>query len=430
LYRERRRNGSPLQNNDTRIVDMTIGFDVTTRRAGILSGRMYGLTEKYHQSFSAIAADRRTETLNRLQTVPSQAVGANLQWTRGFGPHVVFLGSDIRQVRGRSDEIAVSNGIATTRTSSGGRDTSLGIFAGGSMQWKKVTISAGLRQDRWWNTHGYSTTAPPNTGGTTTTFTDRSESRISPRLSALLRVSRHVSLSGVFAGAFRQPTLNELYRSFRVGNVLTLANATLTAERAETVEGAGIFNAFDERLYLRAGPFCTRMTDPVSNVTLTTTPSLITRRRQNLGATRSCGIEADMRLAPTREWSVSAGYLFVKSIVSSMPGNVGLVGLSLPQIAPHQFTVDVRYSPAKIGTFAAQFRTSSSQFDDDLNMLRLAPYATLDIFASHDISGRARIYFAAENLTGERIESGRTPVLTFSRPRTARVGIRLRLGKD
>ncbi|HTH50661.1 MAG TPA: TonB-dependent receptor, partial [Pyrinomonadaceae bacterium] len=158
LYQERRRNGSSLQNNDTRIAEMTLGGDVTTKHMGVFGLRLYGLTEKYHQSFSAIAANRQTESLNRLQTVLSQALGANVQWTRAFGRNAVFIGSDVRQVRGRSDETAIANGIAMSLTSAGGRETTFGTFTGGVIEWKRLTLSGGLRYDAWSNTAGYSAT--------------------------------------------------------------------------------------------------------------------------------------------------------------------------------------------------------------------------------------------------------------------------------
>ena len=430
LYQERRHNGSRLQNNDTRIADITLGIDAATSRSGTFSGRLYGLTEKYHQSFSAIAANRQTETLNRLQTVPTQALGATGQWTASIKKQVVFAGADIRQIRGRSDETSIANGAATSLSTGGGRETTFGSFAGGILAWRRLTLSGGVRYDAWWIRHAYSATRPVTVGTTTLTrFADRFESRVSPRVSLLARLTSHVSLSGLFSTAFRQPTLNELYRSFRVGNVLTLANESLTAERATSGEAAIIVNALKERLYFRAGPFCTRIANTVSNVTLTATPSLISRKRENLGSTRSCGLEADLRFDPSSEWSVSAGYLFVDPTVTSMPGNAALVGLQLPEIARHQFTADVRYS-RKIGTFAAQFRTSSGQWDDDLNTLRLAGYATVDLFASHELSRKAAAYIAVQNATNSRIESGRTPVLTLAQPRTLRIGVRLALRKQ
>ena len=52
-------------------------------------------------------------------------------------------------------------------------------------------------------------------------FADRTETALSPRLSVLYKPGENISLSLAAYRAFRQPSLNELYRSFRVGDVLT-----------------------------------------------------------------------------------------------------------------------------------------------------------------------------------------------------------------
>jgi outer membrane receptor protein involved in Fe transport len=91
--------------------------------------------------------------------------------------------------------------------------------------------------------------------------------------------------------AFRSPTLNEFYRSFRVGNVLTLANENLLAERLTGGEAGAPVGLLSDRISLRGTFFWNDITRPVANVTLQTTPALITRQRQNLGRTRSRGVE-------------------------------------------------------------------------------------------------------------------------------------------
>ena len=50
-----------------------------------------------------------------------------------------------------------------------------------------------------------------------------------------------------------------------------------------------IVTGWGQRVMLRGNFFWNRITRPVANVTLTKTPSLITRQRQNLGRTRSRG---------------------------------------------------------------------------------------------------------------------------------------------
>jgi outer membrane receptor protein involved in Fe transport len=164
-------------------------------------------------------------------------------------------------------------------------------------------------------------------------------------------------------------------------------------------------------------------------VTLNIAPALITRQRQNVGETRACGFEADWNFIITSEFTFSGGYLFVDSRVTEFPANRALEGLLVPQVAPHQFGSQFKYTNAKIGTLALQVRANSSQYDDDLNQFNLAAFATADVFYSRRITSNLEIFGAVENLFNTEIESGRTPVLTLASPRTARVGLRVRFGR-
>jgi outer membrane receptor protein involved in Fe transport len=434
FYREKRANGTPLQRNDTRIDNFSVGADISLRSAGELSFRSFGGTEDYHQSFSAISANRQTESLNRLQTVPSQNFSASVRWVKDFGAAAkgttVFAGGEYRNIRGRSDETGIANGRATVATSAGGRESSAGAYVGVlTHPLRRLTLNAGARYDRWSETHGFTASRNLTTNVLTLTqFPDRDASAFSPRVSALYRLNDHISLTGSAARGFRQPTLNELYRSFRVGNVLTLSNENLRPERATSGEGAVVVHALDERFYLRAGPYCTWLSETVSNVTLIITPTLITRQRQNLGTTRSCGFEADTSVRVTPELTLNGGYLHVDARIKEMPGNPTLVGLRLPQIPTDQGTFEARYSRLRFGTASIQMRASSGQFDDDQNQLRLRGFFAVDAFFSHDISRRASMYAAGENIFNTRVEAGLTPVLTLAQPRTIRFGIRLRFG--
>ena len=79
-------------------------------------------------------------------------------------------------------------------------------------------------------------------------------------------------------------------------------------------------------------------------------------------------------------------------------------------------------------TIGVQGRASSSQFDDDQNLLRLGRYSVLDATVSRRVSSRVDLYVAAENLFNERYETGKTPVTTIGPPILVRVGFRLNLG--
>ena len=241
-----------------------------------------------------------------------------------------------------------------------------------------------------------------------------------------MTTSLSVTLNATFARAFRAPTLNELYRSFRVGNVLTLADENLRAERLTSGEAGLLFNSQRRGTAARANLFWMDVTRPVANVTLSVTPALITRRRANLGRTRSRGFEAEFEQRLGRGWTASAGYLFVDPRVESFPADASLEGSLLPQVARRQLSFQLRYAGRT--TFAVQGRASSAQFDDDQNLLRLGGYLALDAFVSRRLRRGVDVFAAAENLTGHRYDVGRTPVLTVGPPAFARVGVRVRLG--
>jgi outer membrane receptor protein involved in Fe transport len=241
-------------------------------------------------------------------------------------------------------------------------------------------------------------------------------------------LSDRVSLTATFARAFRAPTLNELYRSFRVGNVFTLANPELRAERLTDGEAGMIYGARGGRLAVRANAFWMDVTRAVSNVTLNATPALITRQRQNLGRTRSRGLEAEAEARLGGHWTLSGGYLLSDARVARFPADASLEGLRVPQVARQQLTFGARYANPSRLTLGLQARAVGAQFDDDQNQLRLGGYFTLDALASRRLGRGVEAFVAAENLTGRRYEVGRTPVLTLGPPRFVRAGLRLHLG--
>jgi outer membrane receptor protein involved in Fe transport len=331
-------------------------------------------------------------------------------------------GVEARNVRGVSSEIAVMNNVRTALVDSGGREVFAGVFVQDLLKLgERLVIMGGIRYDRWRNYDASSITRSLVTGTTTiTAFPDRVESAISPQLSGLLRVSDNVSLYANASRSFRAPTLNELYRGFRVGNVLTLSNENLKAERADNIEGG--IRLGRGHTSVKTSVFWTRINRTVSNVTLISTPSLITRQRQNAGRTRSRGFEIEAE-THWRELGVSAGYLFADSRIIEFSANPQLVGLLIPQVARHQFTGQVNYSRRR-WTVAMQARATSKQFDDDLNQFILEPYAQVDLFVSRRLGETLRAYIGIENLLNSRYSIGKTPVRTVSSPISMRLGFR------
>ncbi|HCX28401.1 MAG TPA: hypothetical protein DHU55_01305 [Blastocatellia bacterium] len=434
FFGESRANGSPLQTNRTHIRQFSFGGEVASVKEGNFSARGYGGTQVYDQTFSAISGDRRTETLTRVQRVPAQFVGFSGQWSRAFGKsQTMVAGYESQQVRGASDEIVFVNGRANSLVGAGGRQQTYGGYFEDLLRFgPRLFITAGARFDYWRNNKAVSAARPITAANPTSvvSFPDRTESAFSPQVSAVFQINGQFSLFASGMRAFRSPTLNELYRSFRVGNVLTLANENLRAERLTGGEGGIRFNSTNETLVARGTFFWNEVAQPVANVTLTTTPGLITRQRQNLGRTRSCGVEAEAEARLNQHWKLSAGYLLADATVVRFPANITLEGLMVPQVARHQFTFQTSYANPSVATVALQGRASSSQFDDDQNLFRLGSYFTLDAFVSRQVTRSLTAFFAAENIFNQRYEVGKTPVTTLGPPVLVRAGIRIQLERQ
>ena len=432
LFEESRENGTPLQTNSTHVRQLAAGFDWQSPRAGALSVRVFGGDQVFNQDFSAVSADRNSESLTRSQRVPAQQFGFTAQVARAAGSRqTIVAGVDAREVRGASDELGFFGGRLTSASGAGGRERTVGVFGQDIIRiaddW---IVTVGGRFDRWRNYDALSTTRPLVAPGPTlvTNFEDRSETAFSPRLSILHRLTDNVSLVASGYRAFRAPTLNELYRAFRVGNVVTQANEDLRAERLTGGEGGATFAVFDRRLNVRGVFFWSEITRPVANVTLSVSPDLIVRRRVNLGRTRSRGVEVEADARITSSIVISGGYLFADATVLEFPANRELEGLWLPQVPHHQLTFQARYiNPSKM-IIGFQGRFAGLQFDDDQNRFELERFFTLDALASRPVARGVEVFAAFENIFNERYSIGRTPVRTVGPPFLARIGIRIDIG--
>jgi outer membrane receptor protein involved in Fe transport len=431
-FGEARTNGTPLQTNRTHLRQWSTGGDWQSLRLGNFVARAYGDTQVFDQNFSAVATDRNSETLTRVQRVPAQVAGLSLQWSRAFGARQTFVtGFEGREVRGASDEIVFTQSRPSSLVGTGGRERTFGLFAEDIFRLtSRLTLTGGLRVDGWRNYRALSVSRALRQNATAAVglSTDRNETSFSPQFSALYRVNELVSLNASAYRAFRQPTLNELYRSFRIGDVLTLANERLSAERLTGGEVGTSLTPRGGRFNIRGTLFWTEVNRPVANVTLNVTPTLLTRQRQNLGRTRSRGIEIESEGRLGEHWIISGGYLFADATVLKFPANTALEGLRIPQVARHQLTFQMRYNNPALFNLGLQARASSAQFDDDQNRFRLGRYFTCDVLASRRIARNLDLFLAVENLLNQRYEIGRTPVTTLGPPSLVRIGFRLHFG--
>jgi outer membrane receptor protein involved in Fe transport len=432
VFGESRHNGTPFQLNNTRLGQLAVGGHWDTP-IGNVQLRAAGGGEIFNQNFSAISPDRNRETPTRTQRVPSTPWFLSAQWSRMVGARQVLVaGVEAQDIRGHSAEVGYLGGIPASRLDAGGRQRTLAWFGEDLVRLgPRWQLTASGRVDRWRNFDGFTASAPLASPSTVTfnRFPERTETAFSPRVGLLFRARSNLSFSAAAYRSFRAPTLNELYRAFRVGNVLTLANTALRAERLTGGEAGIAFSPWTRHLLLRGTVFGSEISDPVANVTLTVTPALITRQRQNLGSTRSRGLELQAEGRLSSHLAVSGAYQFVAATVLDFSADPSLIGRAVPQTPRHQFSFQWRENASR-WTFALQGRAGSRQFDDDQNLLSLDPYFNLDAFVSRTLRPNVELFGAIENVLNQRYQVGRTPVITLGPPILARVGVRLNLGKQ
>ena len=433
-FDEDRGNGTPLQFNRTGAGAFATGGRLRAGDFGELAAAVYGHFQEFRSTFSTQAADRNSETLALDQTVPSTSAGGYLQWSRRFGSHLVASGGDIRWVDGETQEkVYVSGAFARTRIA-GGEQLVGGVFVQDVYTphpaWELV---GGIRGDYWRSYHGTRRDTPPPAGSgipPSQEFSDLDRILASPRIAALFHATSSTDVRASAYQGFRVPTLNELYRVFRVRNDVTVANEHLRPERLTGGE-LGVQQRWGP-LEARVTAFWNEVRDLVANVTLATPlpdcPAGTTcRQRQNLDLSRIRGFESELELRLTREWRFVASYLFSDARVVEAPQQPTLEGNRLAQVPEHNVTLGVRYTHPAIATVSATARYVGGQFEDDLNTLPLGSYVVLDLFVSRALAKWAEAFVGVENLFGQTYSTGRTSegVVSIGAPRLVHGGLRL-----
>jgi outer membrane receptor protein involved in Fe transport len=428
FFDESRNNGTPLQKNSTGTGVGVAGINTSIGDHDFFTARISGQVEGYDQTFSSIASNREHEALTNIQHVPSQEAAASAQWNHELKKHTLIGGVEFQEVMGASDEqlfSALPPGKHFANNIAGGRQRSTGLFGEDIFRINdRWTVIAGARWDDWSNLNGNTVRiSVPSGTAAGQFFPNRNETSFSPRLSVMRNLGSNAAVWVSGYRAFRAPTLNELYRSFRQGTALTENNPALRAEHLTGAETGLRTTAFNQKFESRATVFWADIVNPVTNVTLSSIPTLTTRQRQNLGRIRSLGGELDGIVHVSNTIQISAGYQFTHSYVEN--STQSLVGKLVPEVPQHQLTWEARYwNPRRI-MLSVEGRFASSQFDDDLNTLVLGRYYVMDLFVGREFRGGFVPYVAIENLLNDRYPVAfALPVQNLGPPILARIGIR------
>lgn len=431
FFNEDRDNGTPLQTNSSRETFLAGGLRAVTSDGSDWRANIFTHRSTFDSSFSAVSADRTSESLSLLQDTPYEDVGANAQWFRRVAQeHLIAAGFDTRWIEADIQEDVFVEGINVRDRAITGKQLSSGFFLQDYMSpFEKLVLVAGIRFDYWENYDASRVDIVNSTGSITPTILqDTTETTLTPRAGLMYRLSNTFSLRGSFYQGFRAPSLNELYRPFRVGNVLTNANENLKPERLTGGE-VGFHHSPSRNLFWQVTGFWNRLKDPISNITLSVSPTLIIRQRQNLGRADIWGIEAEMKYRFDARFYLHAQYLFDEATVEDFAPDPTIEGNRIPQVPKHRASVRFDYSiPAQLD-ISLLGRFESLRFDDDRNQIKLGSFFVADLIVSRPLGELSEVFLSVENLFNRQYAVQATPVEQLGTPIIVTGGLRFHFAR-
>jgi outer membrane receptor protein involved in Fe transport len=413
-----------------------IGADASVRLVGRghwgWEALVYLQMREFSSGFASINAARTTAIASLDQyNVPATGVGGRIEIRPPLGEGIELrLGGDARRTSGETKErYFFTAGIPANGREAGGQTVTVGAFAELSAALTDaLTLTGGGRIDRWTITDGFLDQHALATGATlagSTAFPNRSGWEPTGRAGLAFKPAESVTLRVAGYLGWRLPTLNELYRPFRVGADSTAANAALRPERLKGVDGGVDFRPLPG-LRIGGTVYWNQLDDAIGNVTLSVAPSgAKSLQRQNLDAVRSRGAELDASYE-SGAWRLAASYAYIDARVRASGVAAALDGLRPAQTAPHQASATLGWQRPDGPGASVTARYLAGQYDDDQNTDRLNAVVTFDATIAMPLAAGFTAELRGENIGNRRVEAGISGagIVERAAPRTVWIGLR------
>ena len=424
-FYEERGNGTILTGNDTEAYDANLALS-----GGDLDDNLHWRAQFYYQKrtfrnlFSSVAQNRATESPALEQfDVPAESWGGSLviSFTAEKG-HQILAGIDARTVEGKTRErFRFDDGSFLKQREAGGRQSFFGVFLEDIWQ-----VTSGLRLhmsgrvDYFHNKDGLRLEKDTLTGATLREerFMDRQDwiGNFKVGLNADFSEDKRAYFS-VYSG-FRVPTLNELYRPFRVKNDITEANPALSHERLLGAE-LGFEWAPADNTRFRINIFANDLENAVANVHLAPGPGIVEPcgfvppggsclQRRNLDKIRVAGFELESKFKINDNWRISAVFLYSDAKITESLERPILEGNRLAQTPEHTARVSLDWMPSPKWRSSLQIRINGDQFEDDGNQRLLGAFTVIDFSTSYLFGKNTRVFATIENLLDTEFEIGKS----------------------
>jgi outer membrane cobalamin receptor len=414
-YYEDRSNGTELSENSTDAFDFSLRL--TSEDAAVSwQAVAWHQRREFESVFTSVADDRSSESI-ALDQFDVPGLGTGAAWSAAWGDEEAWSfqsGADFRALSGETNE-----DVGTfRRREAGGEQFVAGAFVGSAWRMSETNrFNINARADQWTMDEGRRIETSLASGALLREerYEDRDGVEPSASLEWIHEMPRGVESRVALGSGFRLPTLNELYRPFRVRNDIVEANADLDPERFLNAE-AGLDWRLNHGWKFEAAVFHHWISDAAANVPVTdpaklkdlfpTLPSGGTGSiRDNVDEARVAGLEASAEWLPHESVTLAVRGLWSKTEFASSPDQPLLEGKPFPQSPDLRVIADGEWRALEGVSLFGGVEYGASQFDDALATRVIPDYTSVRIGAMRKI-GDATLQVRIENLFNEQIVTG------------------------
>ncbi len=419
-FDERRGNGTPLAGNEGDGFDWSLSLEDDGSRTSLFG---------QERNFASVFQSRVSEAIVLDQfSVPGSSLGFIHAGSRETGEHEVGFAFVALRREGETNEDFAGYKL---RRVAGGRQTQLGLSLNNAWSpaagWNLVAHLRGdwfrddqgmrkkwrLSNDAVLEDESFVAHEDIEAGGSL-----QLSKELIPQLAAWTAVRSHV----------RQPTLNELYRPYRVGSFSVAANENLSTERITGLE-VGLDWRASEHGSISLTLFQDNLRDSIANVVPDPIIYPDDAQRINLDQARSKGLELSLEYLLANNLQLALNGLLMETEIRRCPENPRIVGNRFAQAPEHRVSATLIWSPDP-WEFRLDARRESNRYDDARNSHnRLLDDAfTLDLSLVRNLSGNARLRLTVNNLTDEEIQTGLSSddIISTGAPRNLLLGLEWR----
>jgi len=399
-FSEERINGTLLSPNSTDATDLSWTLTKAPGAGPGFTFVSFYQDRDFRNIFASITEDRTSErqVLDQF-SVPAEAFGAQATFYWEGNGYVNFLaGADIKQAEGSASERFRNLGAGFTRERNEGGEQS---FAGAFLTAQALTdenssLEGTVRLDHWQQDDGFRNEFNLETGAQTrdTHYPNQSGDVISLNTRYSRRLDPNWSFEVLAFSGFRAPTLNELYRPFRVRNDITESNPNLTKETSTGGELSLFYQ--DEANAFEFSAFHYNLDDMVTNIFLHNETGFdplcgfvpgggSCNQRTNVEDSEVQGFEVAWLWDPEGEFEFLLNYTYSHTEFKRSTILPIIEGNAFPLSPRHKLTSQLLWNFGENLDFLAQVLHRDHHFDNVLNTRKIDSSTVINVGANYQV---------------------------------------------